>query len=183
MNNFNKTKTILICTIIVLVVVLIFDVLYFKFINEDASKIYDLHKTFFEEYSQNYRVSNLERNLSEVVSKEESINRLFLSKDKIVEFIGQVEDLGEKSSVVIKTQTVDVSGLVDEETNKNNPYGNLNIILIATGEWDKVYKFIKLVENLSYYSEIASVKLSSSNVDNKILWSANISIDVSIKAI
>lgn len=179
--NKTKTKKILVAMIIILVLVFLANAFYFNFIHSKSLEISDLHQTFYEEYSQNHSAANLEEKLLDLSSKESLISDLFLSEQKIVNFIGELENIGSSNNVVVEIKTVDASGLVDKETNKKKTYADILITINAAGDWDSIYKFARLMENLPYYSSVDSINLTSSSADGKILWNAEIVISVVTK--
>ncbi len=181
MNKNNKNKIILFSLIAILIVVVAVDAVSFRYISDESYKIYNLRRIFYEEYSENHSASNIGIKLSEVSTKNDLINKLFLSEEKIVDFIGEVEAFGSSTKAVIKTENVDASGLIDEETNKKKTYGHVTITFSAVGSWEELNNFVGLLENLPYISAVNSIKLSKSENSGKISWNETVLLDVIVK--
>ncbi|HRY30858.1 MAG TPA: hypothetical protein P5328_00475 [Candidatus Paceibacterota bacterium] len=181
----SKTKIILIITVAVFALLLIADVLLLNFLRSESNTVGNLRRTFLEEYSQNYSSLNTERKLAEATVKEIFISRMFLPENEIVEFISYLEALGINNGVVVVTKAVDVSGLDDAASRVSGKiiYGDLSVVLEISGDWAGVIKFIKLVENSPYYSQINSLKLSRNAEDPADPWKAIFSLKIAVKSI
>jgi hypothetical protein len=176
-----STKKILVSTIAVFVLVFLFDALYFSFVDDKALDVFELHKLFYGEYSQNHTAANLKEKLEDLNLKGQLISDAFLSEEEVVNFIDELENIGRNNNVVVEVKNVDASDLIDKETNKKKLYGDLAILMNVTGDWNFVYNFTKLIENLPYHSNIKSVNFTSSSVERETFWKAEISIDVITK--
>jgi Tfp pilus assembly protein PilO len=176
-----NTKKILTVVIIIFVLVFLFDALYFSFLDNKALEVFNLHKIFYGEYSQNHTAANLEEKLADLDSKELLISGLFLPEEKIVNFIDELETIGTNNNVVVEIKNVDASGLVDKETNKKKTYADLSITMNAVGDWNSIYKFANLMENLPYYSNVESINLTSGTEERSDYWNAEINIKVITK--
>jgi len=126
------------------------------------------------EAERRIEIKTLNSSIKEIENERALLDSHFAKGSDIVPFLDALEGLA--SAVSLKMEIVSVDILKD----KNNLLVNLN----TTGSFEKIYKFILLLENSPYELEFALVDLKnltiipedSEPVENSLQWNANFKI-------
>ena len=82
----------------------------------------------------------------------------FVGKDDVIKFIEFVENMGKKSGVKLKTNSVDVESPTDDSTTIDK----IHMTIETTGKWQDTFYFLQMLELMKYKAEIKQLKISSS---------------------
>ncbi|MEI6480467.1 MAG: hypothetical protein WCO12_03025 [bacterium] len=144
---------------------------YFK-ISEFKNNIVAIESELDTEKISLDNYTYLVKTASNIKSESEKVNTFFIKKDEIVNFLDSVEKLSSISNTIISVQSL----------GEKEPVGDqhiLNVQVHIQGDYSDVFKAIQLLEELPYYTEIQSVKLSNVETRNeknkKKVWQADVS--------
>ncbi len=144
---------------------------YFK-ISEFKNNIVDIESELDTEKISLNNYAYLVKTASNIKSESEKVNTFFIKKDEIVNFLDSVEKLSDVSNTLISVQSL----------GEKEPVGGQHILSVQVhiqGDYGDVCKAIQLLEELPYYIEIQSIKLSNIEMENgknkKKVWQADVS--------
>lgn len=162
--------------LILAVIFFIFSVFSFAYLlNETKKNKEDFNRMEIasqEESFERYDLSALERSLKAIVLEKEELDKHFVKKDNIVDFLNYLEKLGGLVELETKISSVEaVEGLRAEV---------LEVGIKTLGTFEANYKFLKLLESSNYEIDINHFDLRKQNVkdDGSGLWSSNIFIEL-----
>jgi len=131
---------------------------YFK-ISEFKSDIVKLNVELGTEKSSIDSYVSLAKTASSIKDESEKINTFFIKKDEIVDFLNDIEKISNVSNA-----SISVKSLGEKELSEDQHI--LNVQIHIQGSYSNVYRTMQLLENLPYYTEIQSVKLSHVEIEN-----------------
>lgn len=108
--------------------------------------------------SEQKSMLGLKKFLEETREDKNKISEAFLSGEKIVEFIEELEKLSREKNVEIKIQSALVS-----EKREENPTFNFEL----AGNFENIFRVAALMENLPYQLEIEEITLTREEKDKK----------------
>lgn len=103
------------------------------------------------------KIKNVEAVLSELTAEKESINDITLNKDRFINFVETLEFLSQKSGAAL-----DIKSAAIPENDASSP----RISLIVKGDFQQVFTFIKMAENLPYFISFDRVVLQKNSDEN-----------------
>lgn len=124
-------------------------------------------KTKERQLESRHDTKKLVESLSE---QKKKIDDVFLSPDNLVNLVEQIEEIGRSAGVVANINSVDNFGSV-----KNRPSFKIS----ASGDYNKIFKFLILLENLPTKMMIKSTSWGGQSSAPDIMaapWSANFDI-------
>jgi hypothetical protein len=107
------------------------------------------------------------------------VESYFVRTDGMVAFISNLESLASEAGVNMEINSI----------NENNDYeslqtiGYINIMIVADGLWDNVYRFIAMVENLPLKLDIKEAQIEAKGgiqgpSEGPRRWEASLSVEV-----
>lgn len=177
----SSTKSLLILFSVIALVflaILIFGIYYIKSKNNHTLELISQ----VELGSNNsLLIQTIKSNNTGTSSEITELNEITLTKEKLVGFIENLEQMGKDHGLKIKILSVSA----EDNSDKSQPQ-KINIQVETQGEWKPSMKYIHLVENLPYRTVInssqinldsGSINLSSgSTTSNKRNWKSNLSL-------
>jgi len=103
----------------------------------------------------------LNNSIRKIENEKDLLETHFAQSSNIVPFLDTMESLGTKVGAKTEITSVDIP----KESN------SLNIEMKISGSFEKIYKFLLLLENSPYKLEITSIDISKQNT-----WEANLKI-------
>lgn len=167
--NFPKIPFFL-SLILCSVSIFIFFSLYNK-INNDNVESNKIFTTWQKEYKKKEDIDLLNSFLENTTEERVLLNSHFAQASNAVSFLDMMEELGSKVNARAEVLVIDVP----------EDKAALYVSVKVSGTFDSVYKFIKLLENSPYETEIVSldmskVVLSGSLNKQSFVWSVNLKI-------
>jgi len=116
--------------------------------------------------------TSLKQVMTDTADERQYISSLFVDKDKVIDFLGFIESLGNISGA-----KVEVVSVVGEETDKPANYTIINFEV--SGTWAQVFKTIYLLDHIQNAISVSDLQinknyLSSSGKNQVLLWSATV---------
>jgi hypothetical protein len=115
-------------------------------------------------------VRTLVRSVDNIKEERERFETHFAKSSDIVPFLDTIEGLAEKASAKATIDKVDITA---------DPVGLL-ITIHASGSFESIYKFMRLLENSSYELAILDFELKKSftQTNPMITWEASLTVNV-----
>lgn len=110
---------------------------------------------------QNNQLTDLNTVLRDIEVDQEKLNSYFVDGDSLVNFIERIEQLGKDSGA-----TVEVRSLNEEATNDKS-IQTLVFNLTVKGNWNDVYYFLALVQNLPVKATFDRIQMSHSGIESE----------------
>ena len=136
-------------------------------ISKKAKELSELNLKLAILESEQKSISGLKKFLEEKKTDKDKLDKVFLSDEKIVEFIEELEKLSGAENVEIKIQSALVS-----EKQKENPVFNFEL----RGNFENIFRVMALMENLPYQLEIDEAGLTKEGKDKK--WKGQFRIKI-----
>jgi hypothetical protein len=184
MKNKNNTKKYLIISGILFVVSLSVFVISILFINKEKELLKGLSNDL--SIAQKEDVVALKRAIRNYEESADLVKNLLVDKDKIFEFISDVESLAKESDSIAAVQNIDLFDVVKDgslvpNTGAENPertHGKFVMSIKVEGSWESVYSFLLKMESYPKHTFIDSVSLNSvfDYVTKRQRWVANFNI-------
>jgi hypothetical protein len=159
----NKTKIILVVSIVLFIAMFIGNLFWYLFIHSRAVEIVNIEIAIREEQSQNHNLKNLKENIVDLEEKNKKINEIFIDKNNIVLFIEKIERMASAANVALQIKDVKVS--------EDSDY--VSMVLQTNGTWPEVRNFLDIVESMPHKSQVELLRFSRTG-DNG--WSLNLSL-------
>lgn len=172
---FNISKTAKIFTLTTIIILLLIGAYsaFFFFLTEKSKNLSVLLNEIDSSVGSETELRNLRKMSNQVKLKSSELDEYFLSKDKLVDFLEDLEDLENNTGALIE-----VKSIVEKE---NGVFTNLVLDISASGSWEAVYHFFILLENIPYDVEIDKVQFNRSSRgsdDEKGNWRGGFTINV-----
>ena len=120
-------------------------------------------------------LSNIEEEIKQTKEYGEYFDKMYIDKDKMVNFIQEIEAVGKYSGASLQIQNVTpVGGGIEEKASLT--YNFVNLTMTATGSWEQVNKFLKLIENIPSHVSINVVNMTSAQTEKSVVWSLSMTI-------
>jgi uncharacterized membrane-anchored protein YhcB (DUF1043 family) len=154
MSPHNKKSPIIIATIFLMITCFLFRLLY-KEINNNNKIAEDTQTKWQTEANQRQEISSLDASLKNINTEKIQLESHFAQGSDIVPFLNNIEQLGTQARVAAQVSSVD--------TLKGNT--GLLLSIKASGNFESVYRFIRLLENSPYELEFMSVDIGKDASD------------------
>ncbi len=162
MKNFNKTKLVLILSLLTLLMsAALYGYLYISFMHLKGAAE-ELKVKTAESKSTYDELAKIKDNLKDTLGTEDRLRSLFVAPDAVVDFIQLLESV---------MKTAGVTGGVQDVTEATNAEldlagkKELHLSLVVTGSWNGVLKLESLLEKIPYKSTINSVSMKYGSSD------------------
>lgn len=109
-----------------------------------------------KQYGKSQNLKKTAESLNKIESKLKLLDRVFINKNRELEFITSLEDKANLNQINQKIN------LNSPPTTNNEDFQIINLQLYSEGEFIKQLKYLMDLESLSYYINIKSLELSSS---------------------
>lgn len=158
--NFSKITLLLFISFAVFVALGVSLYLFYSNIQDTKISLGALSGDLKSEKEKNSELDSINRNLKSTLADHDRLESFFVNDSSVVDFLQNVEGLGNESGLVIHTDSVSSSDSPDLlPLNKEL----LSVSLSARGSWADTQKFLGLIENLPYKISISSFSSVSSN--------------------
>ena len=114
-----------------------------------------LAQTLTKKRAQSETFLSLRHIVADTASARKEMDGYFIAKEGVVDFIEQIEKIGNNVGVTLMFTTVDVR-------KEENSAPSLNTLLLrfsATGSWERVVRFFTLVESLPYALSVTDARI------------------------
>ncbi len=123
----------------------------------------------FKEESKNYKnnkieILNLQKKLANSIIQEKDLeevkndlkilNSVFITKDKIITLIKDIEDKAQKNKVAVEITKAEV------EKMPQNSDLNLNLQFTGWGDFKNIYLFLKDLSTINYYFQFEKISIT-----------------------
>jgi len=188
----NKKNTKIHLVLSILLFVFVCGAIFFslKILNSFTSKIYVLNKTILNIKSESENEAKIKSELENYAAAIESVDNHIITKENDVpKIIENIESLGNKLGLDIKIDNISIPGAQPgkagspattddiENSKKNSITGVVNSIpknpskpiivdMATNGSFDKLFKFMYLIENNDYIMNIQSYKIEQVYVNS-----------------
>jgi cell division protein FtsB len=167
MKNKNSTKKYFILSVIILIVALVLFVVSLFFINQEKEKVKQLSNDL--SIAQKEDVVALKRAIRNYEASADLVKNLLVDKEKVFDFISEVELLAKNSGAAVSVQNIDLFDVVKGEqlvrnTGVETPgriHGKFVMSLRVEGSWEAVSEFLLKMESFPKHTIIDSVSLNS----------------------
>ena len=177
----NSYLSILILTDFFLVLISAF--IFFDFRVNRLAEIDDLNVKLTSLHSMKDKMGTLSRIIRESKADRDNLDLHFITKETTSNFIEELESLAIRSGVILKIRSLNV-GKEDKQVNKPS---YLKFDLRFDGSFPRVFKFLKILENLPYRIRLNMVKVArlenedgsvSKGTKGKVDWFGEVSLDL-----
>ncbi len=129
-----------------------------------------------DEIAKSADLVSLEKLVFDTSDSRQYVSSLFVDKEKVIDFLGFLESLGELSGAKVKIISVDAE-------NKDKPVNYTAIRFEAMGTWEQVFDTVSLVDHLPEAFSVSDLQISNNYIPDSgkssvLLWSATINIKV-----
>lgn len=127
--------------------------------------------------AQKESLKSVEKTVSETSSLREKIDKYFIPKDGVVQFLDSIESLGAGNNLAIKI----VSVSVDPSSVSPDIFEMVNVRIEVSGAWSDAYRFAALVELMPFKISVGRVNLEKISVKGDkagLLWKGSLDIGV-----
>lgn len=128
-----------------------------NFVKEGQKKLLISEKNF----ENNKSLNNL---INEISNEREKINSAFVDKDSIINFVERLEALGSETGASVKIESINTD-IKDKK--------GLYIRFSLKGDFNQLFKYLNLTEDLPYLINVEKINLRNSTSDE---WTATFEI-------
>lgn len=121
---------------------------------------------FLQEASRRQNIKDFNNSFKSIEEDKVLLETHFAQSSNIVPFLDLIEKTGDSVGTKAEVSFIEIA--------KDN--SGLVIIMKDTGNFNQVYKFIRLLENFPYELELTSVEMHSVPTENKNIWEAILKI-------
>lgn len=180
----NPTKKYLIISSCVFVITTLIFFFFLFLINLEKEKVENLSNELT--IAKKEDVVALKRAIRSYEESADNVKSLLVDKDKVFDFISDVEQLARDSGADVTVENIDLFDVLSNKelvrnTGQENPertHGKFVMSLKVEGSWEAVSSFLLKMENFPKHTIIESVKFNSVfNAQNRTQrWSVNFNI-------
>lgn len=124
--------------------------------------IYQNQLDLEQKYQRSQSLKKLSANLKSIEGKIESIDQVFISQNRELEFITALEQISEKENVSQKIILGKAQSAVGDKFYKKIP-----LQIQAQGNYLDILRYLQGLETLNYYINIKSIDLSASGIGQR----------------
>ena len=173
MMHKSKTKKVLVLLMVIFIIVLVLDVVWYSYIKSETNEVLELKKDVRKEAVQNYNLINVKRQTADLKALDIKLDDVFVSRENIVTFIELIENMAQQSDVDMQ---ISITNGDDEEK-----YHPLTVLVQSTGSWSDVTTFVQMIESLPHSVFINVLKLNVVGIEDSLGWRADIVFSVMSK--
>ena len=165
--NPSKRKFVVSVSIAIL---LIGSFLYFgntyliKNIEDLSAKIVNDKKTLHTLSMKNEQSSESKKKYEEIKNEADNVLGVVINKDETVNFITETEKIAADNNVKLKMQIATITDKEKEKAGKS-AIGYIYFDVTAGGKFEDIMRFLESTENLKYYAEVETPKMSFGDFD------------------
>jgi len=154
MRTVKTTKKLFFISILVTISMWTAVSLLLWFISKEKSKTLNLADEIFSMSSRRDEIKTLVQELSLIKNDLKRLDTFVIddSQEGVVEFLRTLESASKISQTEINIDSVDVTKAKADEPEED--FEHLNLELKVVGDWDNLFHFLNLVENLQYKVDI-----------------------------
>lgn len=133
--------------------------LLFWFIFDEKSKTLSLADEIFSMSSRGDEIKILAQELSSLENDLKKLDTFIVdnSQEGVVKFLKTLENASEISQTEI---SIDLDVVQAKDTEPEEDFERLNLKLEVIGDWDNLFHFLNLLENLQYQTKINELNFS-----------------------
>lgn len=153
-----------------IVVVLVCSFLYFgnvyliKNIENLSAKIVEDKKNLYILSMKNEQSSESRKKYEEIKNEADGVLDVVVNKDETVNFIKEMEKVAADNDIKLKMQIVATNDKEKEKASKS-AISYIYFDVTAGGEFEDIMRFLESTENLKYYAEVETPKMSFGDFD------------------
>ncbi len=167
-----KTKLIIACVVAGLMALLYFGVYWGHQYAQNA--VDQSEREAQEAQAEQLSASEIKALLADTKSEQLTIGTFFLTSDRVVDFLEELEHLATSTNLESQTNSVTDASWEGLESSK---WEALSVSLSTKGSWQNSYRFLGLLERLPYRSSITRVTLQKIEEEKgSASWQADISL-------
>ena len=172
----SESKKVFTALITLSVITLIAIGLMITFIYKNYKRASDLKQQSVDELAKVADLTSLKQIVGDTTLSREYLESLFVDKERVIDFLGFIESLGNLSNAEVNVISFD-------EGSPENPTNYTTINFEAVGTWSEVFKTISLLDHVSAAISISDLEISRNRVSESkkgtvMLWSAMITVKV-----
>jgi len=170
---FPRTKKLLVVVLIITILILFFDVFFIFSIYKKRDNVAKLREDFLIELKKEKQLDLIKKIIKEI--EQSNLNLCFVNSNEVVDFIKSIELISELAGVSIDIKSV---GVEDGELIKNINVEILAVEFIVQGSWSSTFKFLSLIENISYDTTIDKMSINkfTDEKSKKDSWKSSFTI-------
>jgi Tfp pilus assembly protein PilO len=126
----------------------------YSYLQKQKKEIKETRKNLLIIEKKLEHVKILKSQMKEIKEETAKVDAVFLNRKNIVSFIEKLEDIAKKSDVSMQIISASL-----EQGNIKSPHFRINL----AGDFDKLFKFIVLVENMPYLTSFKNVDITRKN--------------------
>ncbi len=107
---------------------------------------------------------------SEAETSRSDVAKLMIQKEAAADFIEKIESAGRSMGVVVAVDSV------EPRPHTASDLEELRVVLHTTGGWEKVARFVALMETLPIESRVLQAAFSRTGTEGGALWRADITL-------
>lgn len=152
---------------------------FFTLIKSAVERAYTAEAAIVIQSAKKEQFQLIKSVLSEINPDIRSLSARLVDTEGTIAIIESVESLGRSIGMEAKINSVGVKGADPKSKDaKNQTTENLLLNFSVSGPWDKVYRFLKIVEHLPYKTSIQNVSLNRISADKVSVWNGSFSISI-----
>lgn len=158
-NNFNNSKESTLLVIFIIACLALGGIYYFAFndLLKTKKDIVFAREEAMRSKAESDQIEVFKKNIASTLDSQNTLSKIYINEDEIINFITMVEDLGKESGVIVVTESIDAKES-DELKDKNKEI--LSVSLNTSGSFSDSIKYLELIENLPYKIQIPVLNLS-----------------------
>lgn len=160
-----SATTLLVILAIVNIVLAGLYFMLFATIKANNQKISSLQNDIAVQEKREMILKSTKKLVFETVSDRRKLDSFFVTKDRVVEFLEQVADLGKESGVKL---TITNLGLEDEQGAPSDLYQLLKLNIEARGGWQNLYHFLTMLESVPFAVRFGGVNIDGVFDDSEV---------------
>jgi hypothetical protein len=154
----NLYKTLFTTSVIFLILNSFVFIFLYKKINTNKKTAEESEIMWQQEVNRRDGIRSQNSSIKKIEKDKDLLELHFANSSNIVPFLDTIEDVGKKVGIKAEVTLVDIP----------KESGNLIIQMKAVGSFEKLYKFLLLLENSSYELEFISVNIENVNFDETL---------------
>lgn len=173
--NLNIRKKIIIISFLLPLAILIITIfIIYPTVNDINKMKSDIETQLIDlevKYQKGQNLKKLMENLEIIEPKLESLNKIYINSDKVLEFITSLEEVSSNNNI---TQKINLSTANSIEENN---YKKIPLQIYTMGKFNDQLKYLSSLESLNYYINIKNMEISAqSSANNQEIDNGNINL-------
>ena len=156
MDRLKKTKQTLIFIAIISIASMVSYVVFFKKVEKKNEAVFFVTKEADAAVQKEIKLRSVKELIKDTEMDRSKLDTYFVSDDKIVDFIEDVENLGLLTDSYVEVISVNVSS---DRGSKDSLSELLNIDFEVKGGWREIFHFVTLLEKMPFKIDVSRVNL------------------------